>query len=1279
MNLKNIFSTVIVSVLSFIGSARADITSGLVLYLPLNETSGLTASDASGLGNNGTLINFSGDNSYWTNGWLNGGLQIGGTTTPVTNYVSIPDSPSLNFNNTNAVNTTSNVFTLAVWAKVPTIQTAGGAILAKGTGGNEQYDIDINPATTAARYRIVLRNNANAAVTLSSTVAPNNAWTHVVVTVDARNTASQTIRMYINGISNNTATSTVLGTLKAGSNPVAVGARQQAAAAYNFAITNSTVDEVRIYNRILSPSDVFELYQLGGFGNTNGSIPTITTQPRNVTNYVGDVAAFTVGATGTTPFFYQWFSNNVAIPNQTNVTLVLTNVQLSWSAAYSVQVTNIIGATNSTAAFLQVQPLPAANITANLVGYWKFDDGSGSSTAADSSGNGNPGTLTGFADLSAAWVTGITNGALNFNADSSGAQVVAIPAVGTPGPAVLDFSANPALTLAAWVNASNSLVQSNGAAIFCRGTGGGGEQYTLDLPTAGYRFYVRNGSNTSIAVNTTIRPNGTWQHIVAAFDAINGIQNVYINGQLVNITVAPTSLTTNGNSHEVTIGSRQSAAAAYNLPFTGAIDDARIYSRALTSADVQALYLAGGVYPPTFATQPQGGSRYVGDDVTLSAVVAGTAPIAYQWRKNATNIVGATNLSLIFTNLQLTNAGTYTLFVSNGYGTNLSAPAVLQVSSFVLTNSLAAYWKFDEGSGSTAVDSSTNANNGFLVGSDYRWVAGRIGGALNVNTLGSLNTYVSVPDSPSLNFDTSLQFSLTAWVRGSGTQVSGAGIIAKGTGGGGEQYALDVQSGVIRFFVRNAAAVASALASTVPPSGTWQHVVATYDGSTGAMRLYVNGLLVGSLTGPTALLANTGHEVSIGNRQSGSAAYNFPFAGMIDDVRIYTRALNASDVQQLYSSAGPFAPVIYSFSPTNGALLAGDNVTFSASADGDAPLSYQWLKNGTNIPNATNLTYTLNNIQTSDSGNYTFLVSNGTSASTNVVVSVQAVPAPALTSSLVAYWTFDETTGTAVADSSGNGNSMTLYNFAGDNSQWGAGRIGGALHLNANGSVSNQFGGVDQPLTLQNGDRFSFSFWAKLDPGPHGTNPRFITPQLTHWVLWTPGRGVGFFTPTNSTEPSSNSWTHYVVAFDRVAGTYTLYVNGAREAANVGPYSKGDPTTSLWLIGHSESTVPATTDVDSWTGFLDDMRVYNRLLNVNDVRALYYSAGGQPALSITQNGNNVVLSWSSAATGFNLQSTDVLGTGWTNVAGTPTASDDGLTQSITVAASGNAKFYRLQK
>jgi len=253
---------------------------------------------------------------------------------------------------------------------------------------------------------------------------------------------------------------------------------------------------------------------------------------------------------------------------------------------------------------------------------------------------------------------------------------------------------------------------------------------------------------------------------------------------------------------------------------------------------VQNLYQAAGIQAPVYYQQPiSGAALFVGDNLTLSAIVDGTAPLSYQWQKDTINISGATNLSLAITNAQLTNAGTYNLVVSNLGGIVPSSNSVVQVTGFGITN-MAGYFKFDETSGTTAVDSSGNTNTATLTsfpGDDSEWVPGRINGGLDFNRDASGQTVVTAADSPTLNFSNKLSFSLVAWVKGPPAQVNGAGIVAKGAGAGGEEYALDVHTDIVstpayRFFVRSAAGVSSPLPASVTPNGRWQHLAATFDG-----------------------------------------------------------------------------------------------------------------------------------------------------------------------------------------------------------------------------------------------------------------------------------------------------------------------------------------------------------------------------------------------------------------------------------------------------------------
>jgi hypothetical protein len=115
------------------------------------------------------------------------------------------------------------------------------------------------------------------------------------------------------------------------------------------------MDEMSLYNRALSASEIQAIYNAGSSGKCLPASPAIITQPTNETVNLGDMAAFTVVASGTPPLNYQWnFNRPNALVGATNATLTLTNVQLSNAGSYSVTVTNLYGATTSSNAVLTV-------------------------------------------------------------------------------------------------------------------------------------------------------------------------------------------------------------------------------------------------------------------------------------------------------------------------------------------------------------------------------------------------------------------------------------------------------------------------------------------------------------------------------------------------------------------------------------------------------------------------------------------------------------------------------------------------------------------------------------------------------------------------------------------------------------------------------------------------------------------------------------------------------------------------------------------------------------
>ena len=102
------------------------------------------------------------------------------------------------------------------------------------------------------------------------------------------------------------------------------------------------------------------------------------------------------------------------------------------------------------------------------------------------------------------------------------------------------------------------------------------------------------------------------------------------------------------------------------------------YSGAITSA-VATLTVTGVAIAPSITTQPQSVVVNPGSNATFNVVAAGTAPLAYQWRFNNTNLPGTTNTSFTRTNVQSADAGNYSVVVTNSAGSVTSAVATLNL------------------------------------------------------------------------------------------------------------------------------------------------------------------------------------------------------------------------------------------------------------------------------------------------------------------------------------------------------------------------------------------------------------------------------------------------------------------------------------------------------------------------------------------------------------------------------------------------------------------------
>jgi hypothetical protein len=300
---------------------------------------------------------------------------------------------------------------------------------------------------------------------------------------------------------------------------------------------------------------------------------------------------------------------------------------------------------------------------------------------------------------------------------------------------------------------------------------------------------------------------------------------------------------------------------------------------------------------------------------------------------------------------------------------------------------LVSWWRAE----SNALDSA-DGNNGALRG-DVTFVPGTVGQAFSFN--GS-NAYVEVPSAPGLK--PTGPFSVETWINyASVTQPYGDMIVAKGQDVEGPfDWAMSVSPvQKLRPHVKVGANwIYFDCAPTLSP-GVWYHVAMVYDGST--VRGFVNGVLEGSQAVSGQLQATDFPlKIGAGAPVNGTSSKDW-FAGLIDEVSIYNRALTLGEIQAIFNaaSAGKCAmPPTITMQPVSQTVTEGQNATFMVTADGTPQLRYQWRFGVANIGGATNSSLTLSNAQFSDAGNYSVVVGNGFDFinSSNATLTVNRVP-----------------------------------------------------------------------------------------------------------------------------------------------------------------------------------------------------------------------------------------------------------------------------------------------
>lgn len=294
-----------------------------------------------------------------------------------------------------------------------------------------------------------------------------------------------------------------------------------------------------------------------------------------------------------------------------------------------------------------------------LVGWWRFEEGTGATTA-DDSGNGFTGTLLN----GPRWLAGRQGGyALDFDGVDDRVDVGNPPALQITG----------ALTLAAWVWVDT--IAGNGR-IVTKGGASGQRGWSLNVEnTDVWAFQVAGDPSTTLAVNAGPIPLSQWVHVAGVFDPAGPAMRLYTNGALAAERASGVPAAHYNSPLNVSIGAR----AVNQTFFDGRIDEVRIYARALAAAEIAAL-IDPTPAPPTFLVEPVSQTVLAPQPVTFSAGARGSVPLFFQWFSNGVAVGKATNagytLPVTATNM---SGNLFAVRVTNALGSVTSSNALLTV------------------------------------------------------------------------------------------------------------------------------------------------------------------------------------------------------------------------------------------------------------------------------------------------------------------------------------------------------------------------------------------------------------------------------------------------------------------------------------------------------------------------------------------------------------------------------------------------------------------------
>lgn len=681
--------------------------------------------------------------------------------------------------------------------------------------------------------------------------------------------------------------------------------------------------------------------------------PAIIQQPTNLTVVVGSPAVFAVSATGDVPLGYHWFFNQTnPLAAASEPTLALPAVQPSAAGGYSVMISNLAGSVTSTLATLTVITPPVitqqpANRTVAQGQFTSFTV-----------------VATGIGPISYQWWFNGTNRLNGANSPTLGLFNVQPTNAGLYS-VVVSNRAGAVISQAAMLAVEAPpvfLQQPANRAVVSGGTAAFSVLVQAAEPIVYQWFFngttpIPNGTGPTLTLTNAQSANvGTYSvRVTNAYGFAISSGATLVLRQPPVITQHPASLViTQGNNAAFSVLVTGDGPFGYrwlfnetnvlSVPNSGIVvisnvqpANAGLYSVLVTNDAASTLSTSATLtvrVPPFITLQPRDVAVTPGSSATFTAAGGGDQPLHYQWFLNGvTAIAGATNPAYTIENSQAANEGSYSVRVSNGVGSTNSASAILRVRNLPTIAQPPASQTVTQGH--TTVFTVLAGGDGPFT---YQWFFEATNAVPNATA-----ATLTIPNTPS----------------------SAAGL-----------YSVRVTN-LVGFVISPQAALTVRLIPTITAQ-------------------------------PAGRIIPVGGTASFSVEVTGEAPFTYQWR--YQQTNKLAGATNATLVLSNVplSGAGPYSVLVSNavgFAVSDGALLDVKlppaivqqpasmvstqrlSASFTAVANGEAPLAYQWFHHATNpVAGATSATLLLNNLQPGDAGEYSVRV-------TNIVGSTQSAPA----------------------------------------------------------------------------------------------------------------------------------------------------------------------------------------------------------------------------------------------------------------------------------------------